>query len=281
MSIHPDGAWDSAPLPLEEQRSLVERHRWDTIKADRPLSSQLTFLGAEHVLIDGWMHLLASHAKTGKTTLLLFLIREWFEKLGDKCPEVLWLSEEGEHVWDYRRKHHNFRMLPINVVYGLKHSSDDLMVEACMGKEQIVIIDTASALMEMPDENNNTTVTKVLKVWINALRQYNKTTILVHHLRKSDGAFGTSIAGATSWQRLVDVVLEVREVDDHPERRLVIPRSRVNVPNQMMYEMINRELVRMKMPDQHNHVTSSYSSGEDPSHRAAYGRPHIVEGESD
>lgn len=258
------------PLPLDA-RPLVERHRWNSIKAKKPLSSSLTFLGSRDVLVDGWTHLLASHAKTGKTTLLLFLIREWYEALGSDCPEVLWISEEGEHVWDYRRKHHDFSMLPINVVYGLPHTADELIAEASEGKEQVVIVDTASALMEISNENDNSEVTRVLKRWINAFRTHSKTGFIVHHLRKSDGSFGTSIAGATAWQRLPDVVLEVREVDDHPERRVVIPRSRVNVPNTMMYEMVNRELVRMKMPDQRNHATHSYTD-----YNPGYGKPTLV-----
>src|SRR6201988_3113196 len=186
-------------VPSENRISIPSADiavRWEDIKTDKRASSTLPFLGKMDVIYDGAIHLIAAHAKTGKTTLLFHLIREW-QQTTTNPPSILWLSEESEETWGYRKEESGYDVMPISVIHGFSHEMDDILDRTMTGPEQYVIVDTATALMGIEDENSNTHVTKVLKAWIRAFRKFEKTVFLVHHLRKSEGAWGTAVAGAT------------------------------------------------------------------------------------
>jgi predicted ATP-dependent serine protease len=210
---------------------------WDDIKAPEFTSSSLSFLGQPGIIVHNESHLIASNPKTGKTTLLLHLVREWQERYAEGCPSVLWLSEESEHVWQRRKAHVAWQGLPLHIVTALGERPADLVMRACDGWEDVVVVDTAGTLMQVEDHNDPAVVRKALTAWLRPILGAGKTLIIVHHRRKSDGEFGTAVAGSYMWVGMMDTVLEVREDRQYKNRRIVVPRSRVEVPSQIVYEL--------------------------------------------
>lgn len=234
-----------AGVPSVNRRRPDIRIQWKDIKVESKPSSSLYFLGLKNVIYDRAVHLIAAHAKTGKTTLLFHLVREWRDGMNGTCPKILWISEEAKETWAFRKDRQDMMDMPISIIEGFSHPTEDLLEQACLGDEQIVIIDTASALMGVEDENSNSIVTRVLKIWITALRMYEKTVIIVHHMRKSEGDNGLAIAGATAWRRMVDMIMEVDNVAEHPERRKISFSGRYPRPAPITYELVDGFLVRL------------------------------------
>jgi len=235
---------DLEPLPFDNP-ALDIRVRWDDISLDAKASSHLPFLGKKQVIWNDSIHLLAAHAKTGKTVLLLHMIREWRNTFGEHCPRVLWITEEFENVWAKRKSDPEFASMPVTLIYGMRYPSDQLLQEACTGNEEVVIIDTVRPLMRVNNENDNNEVSKVLGHWITSFQFYGKTVILVHHLRKGEGEYGVGVAGATAWRAMVDVILEVHHVDEYPERRRVNVSSRLDTTPDIYYELKDGLLIRL------------------------------------
>lgn len=234
------------PLPPTHLRGVY----WDDIKLPTNGASSLRFLGQSGLIHHGESHLIASTPKTGKTTLLLHLVREWQQHYEVGAPPVLWFSEEGEEVWARRKAHVAWQGLPLFVVTALGERPQDLIQRACEGWEDVVIVDTCTSLMGIEDQNNPTMVSKALSSWIRPICAAKKTLIFVHHRRKSDGDFGNAVAGSYMWQGMVDTVLEVREDSEKKNRRIVVPRARVEVPSQIVYELRSGKLCALGQADE-------------------------------
>jgi predicted ATP-dependent serine protease len=249
------------PFPPSHLRQVW----WDDIKLPENGSSSLRFLGQDGVIHHGESHLIASTPKTGKTTLLLHLVREWQEAYAEGCPSVLWFSEEGEDIWARRKAHVAWQGLPLVVVTALGERPSDLVMRACDGWEDVVVVDTCTTLMGIEDQNNPSMVSKALSAWIRPITSAKKTLIFVHHRRKSDGDFGSAVAGSYMWSGMVDTVLEVREDPDRKNRRVVVPRARVEVPSRIVYELRGGRLWALGTADE----VSVYGAGQVPPWDAA------------
>jgi predicted ATP-dependent serine protease len=207
----------------------VQRTRYTDI-TPRPMPSSLPCLGKTGFFLRGRSHLLAAKPKVGKTSLLFHLCHEWLTTLSDTCPEILWISEEAEETWGWRRSQLNAD-LPLNLVY--HHQSRDWFTEVMHSGEEVIVVDTASAVMGISVENDNDEVNRTLRAWTDLCRLREKTLIISHHQRKEGGDFGDSVSGAQAWTRVPDIVLDLR-VDS--SLRYLSSRGRYPSPDSIYYD---------------------------------------------
>jgi hypothetical protein len=170
------------------------------------LPSSLPVLGKTGFLLRGQSHLLAARPKVGKTVLMLKSIEGWLTELTDTCPQVLWISEEGMETWGFRRSEYRAD-LPVEIV----HSNDvsDWLGYCCTSKDEVVIVDTASAVMGIENENLTECVQPILSAWVDLFNTQSRTLIIIHHHRKSEGDSGSRISGSSAWTRIPTMILEL------------------------------------------------------------------------
>lgn len=160
--------------------------------------------------------------KVGKTTLLAHLIRAlgadgMFCGRPCKRAKILYVTEEGDDNWVDRRDelgledHIHFIRNP----FLTKPSKREWLAFVEYIRQQVhshgydvVVFDTISNLWHVRDENNSCEVQEALM----PLRSLPDTTalVIVHHLRKSDGAEGTAGRGSSAFGGYVDIILEIR-----------------------------------------------------------------------
>ena len=160
--------------------------------------------------------------KTGKTTLLAHLARNMGS--GEPCcgidvkkATVLYVSEESETRWANRRDAlgigdnvhfitRPFRMKPTVPLW--QKLVAHVGKQAAIVKADLVAMDTLSALWPVKNENDAGEVQAALMpLWdISA----HHGVLLVHHLKKGDGAEATGSRGSGALPGFVDTILELR-----------------------------------------------------------------------
>jgi len=200
-------------------------------------ASPLTFLpllGVSGYIVPGWSHLIAGFPRTGKTHLLLQMVREW----ATAGVPVLYITEESEPLWalrlgpidgDWRRA--------VHLCFALGVAPSAVREVAFERSEHVVVLDAIRNVLLLQDENDNSAVARAITPWIRGARSTDKTLIALHHTRKSGGTGGEGIAETHALMASFDVVIELQR-DEHAERRRVLRTyARVISPPELVYEM--------------------------------------------
>jgi hypothetical protein len=205
-------------------------------------------------LMRGGVTLLSALPKCGKTTLLSHLLKG-LGGGGEFCGRPLLpgravvVSEEGPEVWADRRDRlgigGHVRLLS-RPFFG-RPSGDDwqaflLHLIACVADDpaDLIVFDTLADLWPVKDENNATDVQGALQP-VRRLAD-GRAVLLVHHLRKSDGAEGTGSRGSGALAGFVDVICELRRAgraaDPGGAKRVLTAVGRMpGIPNEWAVEL--------------------------------------------
>jgi hypothetical protein len=221
---------------------LLERSGAELLAANASLDTlpRLPLLGRLTYYVVGWSHILSAYPKTGKGDLLATNMLEW-TALGHR---VCYLSEEPEDVWKLRVQVIPGDWEPVQVVFGLGASPENLFTRAFSGRESIVILDTPRNLLGLDDERDNSEVARVIGPWIAKARSKGKTFIAAHHARKGGGEHGEGIAGAGAFLGLFDVALELSHDAHHEDRRVIRGLARVITIPDLLYERTEEGVFR-------------------------------------
>lgn len=174
--------------------------------------------------------------KTGKTTLLAHLVRNMGEGVAlcgyEVSPTiVLYVTEEPQSRWARRRDalrigdNVHFWCRPFR---GKPTITTWLMFLQCVQEKAVaiganlVIFDTLSALWPVYNENDAGEVQAALMPLWNLVE--HSALLLVHHLKKGDGAEATGSRGSGALPGFVDTIMELRRHDaqDRHSRKRVI-----------------------------------------------------------
>jgi hypothetical protein len=192
----------------------------------------LPVLGASGYVVKGWSHLIAGYGRTGKTELLLQVVKVWVES----GLRVLWITEEPARMWRERLQSFGHLSDGLGFIFGLCLDPDELLRQAVSGLDDLVIVDSIRNILAFQDENSNSEVAAKVNPWIAAHRDASKTLLMIHHSRKGGGSGGEGIAGASSLLSAVDIAVELTRDASHPLRRLLKTYSRVLEPRESVYE---------------------------------------------
>lgn len=207
----------------------------------------LPFLGQSHpeFFAEGQSHILASGPKTGKTTLLVRLVRDWAQA----CHHILYLSEEPEIIWKRRliEEDEGEWLERVVLMCCLGQPLANLQERMKNGNEDIVILDT-SKILGLEDENDSATVNAALTPWIVGAREKEKTFILAHHTTKGGGKAVESVAGSHCWAAVFDTILEIMRDDHDDTQRMMRGVGRLLPAAKTLYGMKNGTLVNLGSP---------------------------------
>lgn len=92
------GAGEGERSPLDHRLERISIRQLLDEAAAQPALAFLPFLGVDGYIQRGSSHLLAGYPRSGKTELIVQLALAW-RRLGE---QVLYVSEEAEHIWRYR-----------------------------------------------------------------------------------------------------------------------------------------------------------------------------------
>jgi Bifunctional DNA primase/polymerase, N-terminal/AAA domain/Primase C terminal 1 (PriCT-1) len=231
-----DAPWpedDDTPRPVVsgELPALVDAATPATAtsapRISRPLSAILADPGAleppavvvPRLAWHGRTTLLAAREKGGKSTFATAAAAAltggaaWFS---DPTPGggVLWLALE-EHVGDLARRMEQWRADPARVfVVDRLDSMEALHAEARAVAPTLIVVDTLSTLVDAigcrPDPGSSTAWTPIMSRLARIARDTNAAVLVLHHARKSDGAYRDSSAIGAG----VDVIVEMADGDD-------------------------------------------------------------------
>jgi hypothetical protein len=95
----------------------------------------------------------------------------------------------------------------------LLHLRDGFAADPC----DLLVFDTLANIWPVKDENNATEVTAALRPLHHLTA--GRSVLLVHHLRKSDGAEGTGSRGSGALAGFVDITVELRRAKNDPTGR--------------------------------------------------------------
>ncbi len=179
----------------------------DDTEAYLPVLGQLGFIST------GGAHILSSPPKAGKTELLLAAVAAWTDK------SVLWFTEESKRTWkrryDLRHQIVEGTMPQVEWDFALGKelvSPNYLKTKMLNSAHDVIIYDTIRGLLGISDENDNAIVALAMIPYIQAAAEMGKTTIFVHHDRKSSGEYVEAVSGASAFAGIVDSVLELRRM---------------------------------------------------------------------
>lgn len=200
-----------SPWPAPKKASEVSR---DAPPVDWLLTG---LVAARHIT------LLSALMKSGKTTLLGYLLRAWergesFLGLRTRPANVLYVSEETETVWAERIEtvgiadHVSFIHQPFMAKPTLAEwvaFVDYLAGLLSRDRYDAIVIDTISNLWPVLDENDAAQVIAALMP-LRKLAAAGPAVLPVHHLGKADLGEGKGARGSTGLPGFVDVLAELK-----------------------------------------------------------------------
>ncbi|HMS23161.1 MAG TPA: bifunctional DNA primase/polymerase [Candidatus Levybacteria bacterium] len=208
----------------------------------------------EGFLAEGQTTIISSLWKTGKTTLICWLLKnisdqEQFLGKDTKNINVLIISEESEALWASRKEEYQLgtniwlSCRPLNRKTNTQQwiqfisKTAEFCVENQIG---LVIVDTLATFWPVRDENDATQVTSAL-LPLNSLLENKLAVMIVHHERKSGGEEGTSSRGSGALPAYVDIIVEFRRFDPSKRddtRRVIKTYSRyAETPTELVLEL--------------------------------------------
>lgn len=221
---------------LAPRRGVDEWNGAELAASDEPDIESLPVFGQEHICVVGWAMLLAGYPKSGKTSLLIQLVRAWL----DGGRRVLWLTEEPRTIWRRRLLRVGGDWSGLTLVPGDPSQESELRARAAGGDEGIVIVDTLRQFLPVRDWDDAAVIASTLRPWVSDLsRIAGKTTILSHHARKGGGENGEEIAGSHELFAAVDVGITLKR--DGDQRRKLTVLGREIETKSLVYEMLSDE----------------------------------------
>jgi hypothetical protein len=202
--------------------------RLSTILAD-PAALEPPALVIPRLAWRGRTTLLAAREKAGKSTLATAAaaaVSQGLVWLGDATTPgtVLWVALE-EHVSDLAARFHDWqadaaRIHVIHSLRGLDDPMDALHAEARAVMPTLLVVDTLSALVDAtgarPDPGSSTAWTPIMTALTRIARDTDAAVMLLHHARRSDGAYRDSSAIGAG----VDAIVEMADGPDADVRVL-------------------------------------------------------------
>ncbi len=203
----------------------------------------------------GRVTLLAAREKDGKSTLAgaaaAAVTRGATFLDGIAMRGVVVLAALEEHPGEIARRLVGFDADP-SMVHIATHTEMTPVSELEMAVGQIrpvlVIVDTLSAMAEGKLEDGSAKAWQPLMAALTKLaRVFNCAVIIVHHSRKSDGAYRDSTAIGAN----VDCIIEMHSDDRDPNARHLKARARFPVPNcTIRYNGTGYEMVETAEPEE-------------------------------
>ncbi len=205
----------------------------------------------EGYLAKGFITLLSGWPKAGKTTLLFKLIEsmignqaflDFKTKLDGK---ILIVTEENSQFYKVRVEKAGISSDDIFILPGFevdcytKNKVFEQIDLAIKDGTSLVIIDTLGEFWGVTDENSAPLVQEALKRFRTLAQNNNVAILLIHHLRKTDGDYGTAHRGSGALLGAVDVGLELKYSNDNVRnRRTITSKSRFHqTPGELMIEL--------------------------------------------
>lgn len=201
---------------------LVNLGEWLDSYGDLQLE-WIPLLGVDGILARGTATLIASHPKSGKSTLLVHACREWLQR----GLRVVYLTEEPPIVWKLRIQ--RFPELRGLMVSAIARAHPENWCKAILAIEpDVVIVDTIRRFGGIVDENDPAKVGYALRYFTDLTRDLPRTAVVVvHHTRKGVRARGDAsvddVAGAHAFTGEVDSILTLLVNDRHERQRLIKP----------------------------------------------------------
>ena len=174
--------------------------------ADLPEISFLPLFGCDGYIPLGFTTILGAEPKAGKTTLLLHMLQEW-TRIGHS---ILYVTEESERLWKPRLSGVPEDWGRLTLLPAYEASAEFMLERVRLAEEDIIVVDTARAVLRFRDENDNAGVEQTLRPWIQAARSRNKTLVVLHHARKGGGPLLEALSGAHALVGAFDQVLVLR-----------------------------------------------------------------------
>ncbi|UCH90684.1 MAG: AAA family ATPase [Nitrospirota bacterium] len=114
----------------------------------------------------------------------------------------------------------------------------------------LVVIDTLASFWKLNDENDASAMTQAVKPLLQLAHECNICTLLVHHSRKAEGAYGDEIRGSSALFGLVDVAVMMRNSEVETQRKLVARSRYPETPTELIVELRDGEYVSLGDPDE-------------------------------
>jgi hypothetical protein len=217
----------AAPTPSASPR--ISR-RLSTILAD-PAALEPPAVVVPRLAWRGRTTLLAAREKAGKSTMATAAAAAVTRKalwLGDPTPRgvVLWVALE-EHVSDVASRLNEWkadaeRVYVIDSLGGVDDPMDALHRETSIVAPTLLVVDTLSAFVDAigsrPDPGSSTAWTPIMTGLTRIARDTDAAVLIVHHARRSDGAYRDSSAIGAG----VDAIVEMADGQDADVRALRI-----------------------------------------------------------
>jgi len=204
-----------------------------------------SFHGLDGVIGPGISTLLSAHGKTGKSTYLIYVVRDLILHL-----KVIWLTEEPRSIWIERLEHFP-ELQSHNLIFYFADGTKwtEQLKRLKTEEADILIIDTARNFCGIIDENDATAWNQAVWPLILMTREKNWALLLIHHLRKSEAAIGLGHAGSHGVVGMVDLAIEMHRDNHSKNRRICRSISRfVETPSEWMIEKNGDELILLGDP---------------------------------
>lgn len=263
---------------MKADRPFPPSHSIHAYKTDPPHESHFSpqvaadFLNGEEedvtwllgdYLPTGSLALLAGKPKEGKSTLtyeLAVKVAQGQPFLNRETTQtgVLILALE-EHPRDVRLRLRGLGaedLSNLHIACGRLDPTPDLFdaIAHTVKAEQIglVIIDTLTQLWNVMEENNAAEVTKAMAPFLALARESGACVLLIHHARKSEGAFGDEIRGSGAVFASVDVALILKRHEVATQRTLHGISRYADTPAELVLNLTEAGYVALGDPAQVN-----------------------------
>ena len=210
----------------------------------------------------GIVTLFSARPKTGKTTLLFYLLkatlaRQKFLQCETSLKrKVLLLSEEPLSLLKRRIKKHGLESDDFLIIprFKLKDWSEAVAyANHAVEKEgvQLIVIDTIAAFWNVQNENDATHIMEALRPIQEIVQKHRVALLLIHHLRKADGSDGTAHRGSGALVGAVEIALEMGKLSNNKEQRLLSGVGRYEeTPSEVVIELREDGYYALGSPEQ-------------------------------
>jgi len=199
--------------------------------------------------------------KTGKTTLVYQIARavaagSTFLGRATQKGGVLILAVE-EHQRDVKLRLQDLGCDSSTNLFIHCHPTDPTAeffhhLNAFVKKNDIalIVIDTLASFWNLKDENDASAMTQAIKPLLRLARESGACVLMIHHSRKSEGAYGDEIRGSSALFGLVDVAVMMRNAEVETQRKLIARSRYPETPTELIIELRDGEYVSLGDPDE-------------------------------
>lgn len=229
--------------------SIVIEKKYFTIDQLKSLKAKEVDWIWEGYLAKGYITLLSGWPKAGKTTLLFQLIKailgkQAFLELKTKLDgKILIITEENSQFYKIRVEEAGLSGNDVLILPGFEvdcYTKEKVLeqIGLAINKEgaSLIILDTLGEFWGVMEENSAPVVQEALKRFRTIAQLDNVALLLIHHLRKADGDYGTAHRGSGALLGAVDIGLELKYTKDNVRnRRTITSKSRFHqTPEELM-----------------------------------------------